>query len=160
MSKVRFVREIAYELEQLGQLAEVARGLAAVEPEQRRPWDGAAAAKYIADLCVGLENLCKRRYRYLEQEPPSEGDSHQRMLADFLAEEGLGGALPGDVAFRLKKYLRFRHRFVHGYGHQVSWEIVEEPLRLLPETVERLSWVWRQWAAALPEDAPGDRALE
>jgi uncharacterized protein YutE (UPF0331/DUF86 family) len=73
------------------------------------------------------------------------------MMQDFLATAGLGRELTPEMAQRLKKYLRFRHRFVHGYGFQVSWRLVEEPLRLLPDTVSVLATVWRNWLAALPE---------
>jgi len=35
--------------------------------------------------------------------------------------------------------------FAHGYGYEVSWEIVEEPLRMLPDTVALLTSTWRRW---------------
>ena len=152
----RLEREIALELDQLGRVAEMAGKLAALTPDERRPWDSAAAAKYVADLFLGLENLCKRRYRYLDQCIPDGPESHTQILAGFLQEPSLGGSLAGSLAERLKRYLRFRHRFSHGYGYEVSWEIVEEPLQLLPETVEILTKMWREWVAGLPmEDESG-----
>ena len=145
MPRGEVAEEIAFELGQLRQVAEVASRLSAVAPEQRRPWDSAAAAKYITDLVLGLENLCKRRYAHLRKAPPSGPDSHSRVLDEFLQEPDLGARLPAAVAHRLKLYLRFRHRFFHGYGHEVKWEIAEEPLRLLPETVAALADVWEHW---------------
>ena len=56
------------------------------------------------------------------------------------------------MAARLKKYLEFRHRFIHGYGFMVTWDMVAEPLRLLPETVERLAEVWTAWLDGLPDE--------
>lgn len=119
--------------------------LISVPTEQRRPWDAAAAAKYVFDLALSLENLCKRRYLALGLPHPTGPDSHSRVLDDFLAEPNLGGELTGEESLRLKKYVRFRHRFAHGYGHEIDWPIVEEPLRLLPETVERLTEIWERW---------------
>jgi len=152
----RLEREIELELDQLRRVAEMAGKLAELEPDERRPWDSAAAAKYVADLFLGLENLCKRRYRYLDRHIPDGPESHTQILADFLQEPSLGGSLDGPLAERLKRYLRFRHRFSHGYGYEVNWEIVEEPLQLLPETVDVLTKMWREWVASLPtKDEPG-----
>jgi hypothetical protein len=152
----RLAREIECELGLLQRVAEMASRLAALTPEERRPWDSAAAAKYVADLFLGLENLCKRRYRYLGQPVPDGPDSHTEILDQFLHEPGLGRSLDAAVSERLKKYLRFRHRFSHGYGHEVNWDIVREPLRLLPETVGVLAATWRAWVAKLPtEEDPG-----
>ena len=122
--------------------------LAAVPVSERRPWDVAAAAKYVADLSLGLENLCKRRCHYLGLPVPEGRDSHSQVLRDFLSQPDLGGLLDAEVAQRLQKYLRFRHRFAHGYGHEVTWEVVEEPLRLLPSTVASLVSVWESWLGA------------
>jgi hypothetical protein len=146
----RLSREIECELAQLARVADMAGRLAAVPESERRPWDAAAASKYVADLFLGFENLCKRRYRYLNLPAPSSPDSHSEILTDFLNETALGGSLSNTLAERLKKYLRFRHRFSHGYGCEVSWEIAEEPLRLLPETVEILSAIWKTWLDDLP----------
>ena len=152
MTKQQLVREIELELDQLRRSAKTAAQLAAVSSEQRRPWDAAAAAKYIADLFTGFENLCKRRCRYLALPIPEGPQSHTQILDEFLNEAELGGTLPEEFAFRLKKYLRFRHRFMHGYGFEVSWEIVDEPLRLIPETVEQLAQTWKRWLGTLPAD--------
>ena len=152
MTKQQLAREIQYELDQLRRCAQTASQLAAVPPHQRRPWDAAAAAKYVADLFTGLENPCKRRCRYLAQPIPEGPESHTEILNQFLELAELGGTLSKGFSLRLKKYLRFRHRFVHGYGYEVSWEIVEEPLRLLPETVEQLARTWNHWLDTLPPD--------
>ena len=148
----RLVREIAYELDQLQRVAQTAAELSALSEQERRPWDAAAAAKYVADLYLGFENLCKRRYRYLGISAPSGPDSHGEMLNDFLGDPALGGSLDDAVVTRLKKYLRFRHRFSHGYGYEVNWEVVEEPLRLIPETVDLLARIWQRWIARLPAE--------
>lgn len=118
---------------------------------ERRPWDAAAAGKFIADLSAGLENLCKRRYVYEGLPVPQGNDSHARVLDDFLAAPALGAELSPDVALRLKKYLRFRHRFVHGYAFEVSWAMVDEPLRALPDTVEAICSRWERWLEQVPE---------
>ena len=47
--------------------------------------------------------------------------------------------LPPGAGDRLRKYLSFRHRFIHNYGDQLSWGIVRGPLGLLPETVAFLA---------------------
>jgi len=52
--------EIHFELEQLRQVADLASELSSVLPEQRRPWDVAAAAKIVADFSVGFGNMCRR----------------------------------------------------------------------------------------------------
>ena len=149
MNKQQLAREIEFELDQLRRSAETAAQLTAVSPDQRRPWDAAAAAKYIADLFNGFENLCKRRCRYLALPIPEGPQSHTQILDEFLSVDELGGTLPEEFSFRLKKYLRFRHRFMHGYGFEVNWEIVEEPLRLISETVEQLAKTWKRWLDTL-----------
>jgi hypothetical protein len=138
-------QDIRFELVQLERLAKVSQDLIAVPPEARRPWDSAAAAKYIADFYAGFENLCKQRMGALGIPFPEGSDSHSRILNDFLAQEDLGGRLTPGQSLLLKKYLRFRHRFIHGYGFDVSWEMVAEPLAKIPETVALLKRIWTDW---------------
>lgn len=152
MTRTKIAREIEHELQQLEKVAQTASRLAAVPADQRRPWDSAAASKYISDVFLGLENLCKCRLRWLGEAIPDGPQSHTEILESFLAADGLGRGLSADMQLRLKKYLRFRHRFFHGYGFEVSWEIAEEPLMLLSETVEILARTWRQWLAELTDD--------
>jgi hypothetical protein len=145
MNKDKLAAEVTQELDQLRMVAQHAAELAQVPASERRPWHAAAGAKYAADLVSGLENLCKRRYRAMNLPMPEGEDSHTRILEAFIEAPDLGATLSNEVKHRLKKYLRFRHRFVHGYGHEVKWEIVDEPLRLLPETVVILREVWLRW---------------
>lgn len=149
MNKDRLQEEIRYEIDQLRRVAQVARELAAVPESERRPWDAAAAAKYVFDLAMSLENLCKRRDAALGLPQPEGPDSHSQVLEAFLQNPDLGGQLNSEEVSRLKQYFRFRHRFAHGYGHEVHWEIVGEPLRLLPQTIERLTSLWEQWLERL-----------
>lgn len=149
MRKSELADQIACELGQLREVGRVAAQLAAVPPEERRPWDSAAAAKYIADFVLGIENLCKRRHLFLGTRPPEGPDSHTQTLNEFLDAEGPGGGLAPEVQHRLKLYLRFRHRFFHGYGHEVKWEVVEEPLRLLPDTIAAVADAWERWLGSL-----------
>lgn len=145
MNKAKLAAEVMHELDQLRLVAQHAAELACVPESERRPWHAAAGAKYTADLVSGLENLCKRRYRALNLPIPEGEDSHARIMEAFIEEPEFGATLSNEVKHRLKKYLRFRHRFVHGYGHEVKWEIVDEPLRLLPQTVDILREVWLRW---------------
>jgi hypothetical protein len=39
---------------------------------------------------------------------------------------------------------------MHGYGHEINWEIIDEPLKLLPETVSLLADIWETWIQELP----------
>jgi len=144
--------QIEFELDQLQGVASLAAQLSSMDENERRPWDAAAAAKIVADLPAGLENLCKRRMKYLEQEVPQGPQSHAEILRAFLEAEDFRDLFDGDFALRLKKYLRFRHRFIHGYGHQVDWEIVDEPLRLLPDTINRLTNIWQHWLESLLDE--------
>jgi hypothetical protein len=145
--------QIKLELEQLRGVADLASQIIGVEETARRPWDAAAAAKLVADLSAGLENLCKRRMIFLKLQVPDGANSHSEMLTAFLEDDDFQPSIDEDFALRLKKYLRFRHRFIHGYGHQVNWEIVEEPLKLLPDTVDRLAAIWEVWLDNLPYDS-------
>jgi hypothetical protein len=149
MNKDKLRAEVAYELDQLEQVADLATRLAALPAVDRRPWDAAAAAKYVYDLVLGLESLCRRRNAALGVAQPSGPDVHRQLLQQFLDDPLLGGRLSEEFVVRLQKYNRFRHRFAHGYGHQVSWEIVEEPLRLLPDTIHHLGEVWSEWVRQL-----------
>jgi hypothetical protein len=56
MKKEKLKREILFELDQLKSLASQSEGLFLWPAEHRRPWDAAAAAKYVSDLVLGLEN--------------------------------------------------------------------------------------------------------
>jgi len=145
MNKAKLTAEVTQELDQLRLVAEHAAELGRVPANERCPWHAAAAAKYAADLAGGLENLCKRRCRAAGLPIPEGDDSHARILEEFIAEPALGAGLSDEIKHRLRKYLRFRHRFTHGYGHEVKWELVDEPLRLLPETITILREVWLQW---------------
>ena len=152
--QLKLRREIAHELAQLQKLAEVGARLSALPPARRQPWDSAAAAKYISDLVLGLENLVKRTWLHVEKQLPEGPDSHQQLLAGFLADPLLGGQLSTEWQLRFKMYLRFRHRFLHGYGYEVNWEIVEEPLQRLPEAVALLEQLWAHWLNAHLESNP------
>ena len=145
MDSNRLAAEIRFEVDQLRRLAIAVNELLESIKCSPLPWHAAAGAKYVADLWMGIENLCKRRCVYLVLPIPSGVDSHNRLLEDFLAQPELGGKLSADIQHRLKKYKNFRHRFIHGYGFEVDWEKVNEPLRLLPETVELLSSLWLGW---------------
>lgn len=142
MNSPELTEEIGYELRQLERLSELAREMASVPPSERRPWDAMAAAKCVADVYRGLENLWKRLCVHSDRAFPTGSDSHAKILSAFLAETGLGGKLSAEMSERLKLYKDFRHRFVHGYGFEVSWELVAEPLALIPETVAELVRVW------------------
>ena len=145
MDRDRLAVEIRFEIDQLRRLAITVNELLKSVKGRPLPWHAAAGAKYVADLWMGFENLCKRRCVSLGLQIPSGADSHNRLLEDFLAQPDLGGKLSADIQHRLKKYKNFRHRFVHGYGFEIDWEKVDEPLRLLPETVELLSLLWLGW---------------
>lgn len=152
MTRAELTAAIEHELTSLTRVAEMVVELLAAAGQDPRPWHAAAGAKYVADLFMGLENLCGRRYAFLELPRPRGPDSHRRILEEFLAAASVGDSLSPEFADRLRKYLRFRHRFTHGYGYEVAWELVEEPLRLLPETVRVLDQCWRAWLSARPDD--------
>ncbi len=103
MDKNRLAAEIRFEIDQLRQLAITVTGLLESIKGHPLPWHAAAGAKYVADLWMGIENLCKRRYIYLVLPIPSGADSHNRLLEDFLAQPELGGRLSADIQHRLKK---------------------------------------------------------
>jgi len=151
MTKAELTVAIEQELTSLTRVSEVVAQLLEAAGQDLRPWHAAAGAKYVADLFMGLENLCGRRYAALGRERPKGPDSHRRVLEEFLATDDLGASLTPELTDRLRKYLRFRHRFTRGYGYEVAWELVEEPLRLLPETVQVLGQHWRDWLQALPD---------
>ena len=150
MNKADVENDIRYELGQLRLLAQRSAELAALPAAQRELWECMAAAKLVADFYMGCENLIKRHHRSVGIAIVEAPDSHTRLLRDFLEDPNLGARLSSESRERLELYLRFRHRFVHGYGFEVKWETVEEPLRLIPETVELIAEVWEHWLAALP----------
>ncbi len=149
MDKAKVALEVQCELEHLRAIAEQAHRLSNMSEEGLREWEAVAAAKYVADVWLAVENLCKRRYAALGLPPPQGPDYHARILADFLAEPCLGGGVSAALALRLKKYLAFRHRFIHGYGQEIVWGMVEEPLRGIPDTVTHLARVWTTWLGTL-----------
>jgi hypothetical protein len=151
MSKAELTAEIQHELAQLERISSVSRDLSLIPASDLRPWHSTAAAKYISDVFHGLENLWKRRCFYLKKPFPDGPHSHAEILSEFLSDSMTGGRLPPDTSSRLKLFKDFRHRFVHGYGFETKWEMVEEPLKLIPETVTALKSVWESWISALPD---------
>lgn len=145
MDKHRLQEEINYELSQLEKITTISQQILSIPENQRKSWDATAAAKYIADFILGLENILKRKNTFLDCKLPEGPDFHHRLLNDFLNDKELGSQLSDEIRLRLKKYLRFRHRFIHGYGHEVNWEIVQEPLQLLPDTVKQIQLLWQKW---------------
>jgi hypothetical protein len=97
MDKNRLAIEIQFEIEQLRRLAAATKELLGFINSNPLPWHAAAGAKYVADLWMGIENLCKRRYVYLGLTLPSGEDSHSRLLNDFLAQPKLGRQLSPDI---------------------------------------------------------------
>jgi hypothetical protein len=150
MDKQRLERDVRLELGHLEKTAEAARDLCSNVGPNPSPLFSAAAAKYVADVFMGLENLWKRRCRYLKLPVPEGPASHRDTLAQFLDDPKLGKLLHPGVDEHLGRYLRFRHRFIHGYTYDVAWSIVEEPLALIPETVAELRRVWDNWLSGLP----------
>ena len=63
-----------------------------------RPTEDVAVRPTHCDLFLGLENLSKRRYRYLGLPLPGGPESHSEILEQFLADADLGGRLGNDVA--------------------------------------------------------------
>ncbi|MFH0880295.1 MAG: hypothetical protein V2A34_11330 [Lentisphaerota bacterium] len=156
MNKARLAREIATELAQLRRVAELADSLSRLSIEQRRPWDVAAAAKYTADLYSGFENILKRWCKENETKLPEGPDFHRRLLDAFLQEPFFHQWVSPEFADHLFQYLRFRHRFIHGYGHELKWEHLEEPLRLVANTVEQIEEIWNAWLASLTPGIPSE----
>lgn len=152
MNKADLEGDIRYELGQLRVLAGRAAELSTLPASQRELWECMAVAKLVADFYMGCENLIKRHHRALGRAAVEAPDSHTQLLRDFLDDSGLGAHLSCECRERMELYLRFRHRFVHGYGSEVKWEMVEEPLRLIPEMVELVAHVWEQWLSGLPAD--------
>jgi len=111
MDKDRLATEIQFELEQLRRLATAVNQLLISIKGEPLPWHAAAGAKYVADIWMGIENLCKRRCSYLEIKAPSGADSHSRLLGDFFANPELGGKLSPDIQHRLKKIQEFPPSF-------------------------------------------------
>ena len=153
MKKQALKEQIRWELSQLKRVAESAREMAALPEAKRDPWDATAAAKYVSDVIHGLENLWRRRCAFLSEPLPQGPDSHSRILNCFLQNPSLGGHLPPEIADRLKMYMRFRHRFIHGYAFEPDWAMVKEPLGLMPETITAMEEVWESWLNELADDA-------
>ena len=153
MNKQVLIEEIRWELSQLKKLAVTAGELAAIPDAKRDPWDATAAAKYVSDVFHGVENLWKRRCVFLNMPWPEGPDSHAKILNDFLATPSLGGRLIPEIAQRLRSYKSFRHRFIHGYAFEPVWEMVEEPLHLIPETIEAIAEIWEHWLEEIANDS-------
>ncbi len=59
MDRARLTLEVQCEIEHLRTLAERAQKLSSIPANERREWDALAAAKYIADVWLAVENLCR-----------------------------------------------------------------------------------------------------
>jgi len=142
-----FKRDILFETGRLRKLAEAARSALERPGLRKDAWDAAAAGKLISDLIGGLESFLKRRAR-LEGISLAQGsDWHLELLNSFLTDPAFGAAWTESQKALWMRYLRFRHRFIHGYGHELSWEIVQEPLEGLPAMAEGLAQAWEKWLA-------------
>ncbi len=114
-----------------------------------------ALAAMLHSLYTGMEGVLKRIHRLRGGSAPRRDTWHSDLL---LASSQSSGALRAPVspalALRLKEYLRFRHRFRQGYGHELNWELLR-PLVLGVEELlaqfkaETMAWVDEQISDAL-----------
>lgn len=141
-----FKADIFFETNRLRQLASTAKAALSRPELKKDSWDAAAAGKLISDLIGGLESLLRKKSRAENTPMPQGPDWHLVMLNGFLEDPAFQSAWSESQKALLLRYLRFRHRFVHGYGHELSWEMVQEPLTDLPAIAEALAKAWEQWA--------------
>ncbi len=138
-------RDILFETGRLRVLAEAARSALARPGLKKDSWDAAAAGKLISDLVSGLESLLKRKAR-AEGKPIPQGPAwHLELLTAFLADPVFNSAWTEPQKALWIRYLRFRHRFIHGYGHELGWDMVQEPFVGLPSMAESLAQAWENW---------------
>jgi hypothetical protein len=140
-----FKRDILFEIERLRALAAAARAAMQRPGLEKDAWDAAAAGKMISDLVGGLESLLKRKARADGKILPQGPDWHLVLLNGFLADPAFGYTWTESQKALWTRYLRFRHRFIHGYGHEMGWSMVREPLVELPAMAEALALVWENW---------------
>jgi hypothetical protein len=140
-------RDVLFEAGRLRKLASAARTALERPGLRKDAWDAAAAGKLISDLMGGLESLMKRKARAEGKSLPQGPDWHLEQLNGFLGDPAFGMTWTESQKALWMRYLRFRHRFIHGYGHELVWEIVQEPLEQLPAMAEELARVWELWVS-------------
>jgi hypothetical protein len=125
-------KEIQLELERMEEtVAEIdalRRELGSQVPEMR---GRAAAAKFMEDLYMGIENVLKRIVKFQGEELPTGERWHVELFEQFCA--------PGTSSFpvffedrwveRTDSFRRFRHVTHHGYAHDLQWERMRAGLR-------------------------------
>ena len=103
-----------------------------------------AAAAFLAQFYMGIENILKRLSRYYDVTLP-EGETWHVELFQRFAEPGYAN-LPvifdSNLAALLAPYRRFRHVAFHGYGFQLEWQ-------QMAEGVAEVTAVFQQFKASL-----------
>ena len=92
------------------------------EPSAR---DRTAAAAFVAQCYMGVENVLKRLARHQQTAIPQGASWHIELLKAF---RGPGGMLDEGLFAELSLMRQFRHVVIHNYGFRLDWTQVKPML--------------------------------
>jgi hypothetical protein len=93
--------------------------------------DQAAAAKFMQDVYMGIENVLKRVLKFRGEEVPSGERWHVELFERFcaLVESSLPVFFEDRWIERTDSFRRFRHVAHHGYAHNLEWDRMRDGLK-------------------------------
>lgn len=132
--------QVAVSLEQLERLLEVYRPLMErCEITAPDPIELAALASMLHAFYNGVENLFKRIDVESDEDLPTGGIRHRRLLDQMAASTRIRPAvIAADLHSRLPLHLDFRHAFRHSYTFDLRWANMRELVLHCDETLTRL----------------------
>lgn len=117
--------ELRLELENLELTVEEIESLRGdLEGETPRVREWAAAAKFMGDIYMGIENVLKRIVKFRGEELPSGERWHVELFEKFCAptSDSLPEFFEERWIERTDSFRRFRHITHHGYARDLEWE--------------------------------------
>jgi hypothetical protein len=117
--------ELQHELEKLEQTVQEISALHRdLDGEDPRIRERAAAAKFMEDVYMGIENVLKRIVKFRGEELPSGERWHVELFEKFCApaRSPFPEFFDGRWIERTDSFRRFRHITHHGYARDLEWE--------------------------------------
>jgi hypothetical protein len=129
MTREELREEIGIELELiesvLQELSSLKKDITGREPTIR---EKTAAAGFLAQFYIGVENVLKRISKYLAVDLPAGDTWHIDLFKRFCfpSYKTLPNLFDESLASAMAPFRKFRHVVYHAYGSQLDWERMHE----------------------------------
>lgn len=93
----------------------------------------------LHDLYHGMEGICQRVVKKIDQQEPIGGSWHRELIdkVSHPVPNLRPAVLSQETADLLEQYRGFRHRFRHNYGFELSWPKLAPLWRDAPKMIEK-----------------------